>query len=49
MIDALWMLAGFSVGAAVLLTVALATQAAWLAYRAGPVLRGTTVPVGVGA
>ena len=31
------------------MTVALATQAAWLAYRAGPVLRGTTVPVGVSA
>mgnify|MGYP000852012306 CR=1 FL=1 len=29
------------------MTVALAAQAAWLAYRAGPVLRGTTVPAGV--
>ena len=29
------------------MTIALATQAAWLAYRAGPVLRGTTVPAGV--
>src|SRR5690606_14609002 len=28
---------------------ALATQAGWRGYRAGPVLRGTTVPAGVSA